>query len=103
MTVSPVVFKMNGFSRLKELDKKWFSIGFYTKIGGYKARLLIYLNGDGIGKSTHMSVYISLMPGASDDNLQYPLVGKFTIELLNQLKHKNHHTDCFIVRRDVCG
>ncbi len=48
----------------KENNECWYSEGFYTGIGCYKVRLLVFPNGVGNSKSTHLSVYINLMPGA---------------------------------------
>ena len=90
--VVPIVIKYTGFENGKHNNENWFGEGFYTGIGGYKVRLNIYPNGTGIGKSTHLSVFINLMPGANDDTLEFPLRGTFTFTLLNQLEDNNHHT-----------
>ena len=51
--------------------------------------------GNGDGKGTHVSVYLYLMKGPHDDELEqsghWPLKGTFTIELLNQLNDSDHH------------
>ena len=61
-------------------------------IGGYKVRLRVDPYGYGGGKSTHLSVFINLMPGANDDTIVFPLRGTFTISLLNQQEDDNHYT-----------
>ncbi len=81
------VIKYTGYS-----NEIWYSEGFYTGIGGYKVRLRVDPNGDGSGNSTHLSVYINLMPGANDDTIVFPLRGIFTISLLNQQEDDNHYT-----------
>ena len=52
----------------------------------------VYANGNGDGKGTHVSVGVHLMKGENDDHLPWPLTGKVTIELLNQLDDTNHYT-----------
>ena len=88
--VCPMIIKFSCFSHYKELDKKWYSPGIYTCEGGYKFRLCIFPNGN--GKGDHVSVYINVMPGEYDDTLEWPLRGKFTIFILNQLENRNHHS-----------
>jgi TNF receptor-associated factor 4 len=83
------VIKMSGFAKVKDEGNSWYSPGFYTSPGGYKMCLRVYVNGDGDG--THVSCYIYLMSGEYDDILEWPFHGKVTIQLLNQLKDKNHH------------
>ena len=90
--VVPIVIKYTGFGNGKDNNERWYSEGFYTGIGGYKIRLIVYPNGNGDAKSTHLSVYINLMPGANDDALEFPLRGTFTITILNQLEDKNHYS-----------
>ncbi len=90
--VAPIVLKYTGYSNGKESDEVWYSEGFYTGVGGYKVQLRVVPNGSGDGKSTHLSVFIKLMPGANDDTIVFPLRGTFTISLLNQQVDDNHRT-----------
>ena len=89
--VCPMIIKFSCFSHYKELDEKSFSPGVYTCEGGYKFRLCIYPNGAGDGKDDHVSVFINVMPGEYDDTLEWPLRGKFTVSMLNQLENRNHY------------
>ena len=56
--------------------------------------LMVYVSGDGNGAGTHVSIYLFLMRGPYDDELQrldrWPLRGVFTIILLNQCGYGNH-------------
>ena len=61
---------------------------FFTS--GYKMCLVLYANGNGDGKGSHLSVFLHILHG-HDDQLDWPLKGTFIIELLNQLEDKNHH------------
>ena len=66
-------------------DTSISSDSFYSGRGGYKLRLEVYPN-----KSGHVAVYLNLMPGLNDYTLQFPMRGKFTITLLNQIEDHNH-------------
>ena len=45
---------------------------FYTSKYGYKMCLRIYLNGDGTGRSSHLSLFFVVMRGLSDALLKWP-------------------------------
>ncbi len=46
-------------------------------------------NSDGEGEGSHVSVSASIV---NDNNLNWPLIGYITFQLLNQLEDKNHHS-----------
>ncbi len=54
----------------------------------------IYLNGDGLGKNTHMSFFFVVMRGPIDEWLPWPFKLKVTFTLINQMG-KKHVTDSF--------
>ena len=85
-------FKVENFNQHKELSDKVCSAAFYTSPGGYKMCINVVPNGSGDGKSTHVSVFAFLMRGENDDHLPWPFTGTVTVELLNQLEDKNHHS-----------
>ena len=88
---NPCVIKLSGFNELRTNMGVWYSPGFYTHTGGYKMCLLVYANGDGDGKGTHVSVFLCLMKGENDDTLTWPIRYKCTIILLNQLRDEGHY------------
>ena len=45
---------------------------------------MVYLNGDGARKETHMSVFLQLMKGESDDAIQWPFGKPITFSLIYQ-------------------
>ncbi|XP_053551760.1 TNF receptor-associated factor 2 isoform X2 [Bombina bombina] len=49
-----------------------FSPPFYTNKYGYKMCLRVYLNGDGTGRGTHISLFFVVMRGPSDALLRWP-------------------------------
>ena len=84
------LLKMTSFSRLKEKEQVWHSPPFYAFPGGYKMCLRVDAGGHANGKGTHISAFLFLMAGENDGNLEWPMRGIFTIELLNQEKDQNH-------------
>ncbi|KAI9543717.1 TNF receptor-associated factor 2 [Dissostichus eleginoides] len=61
-------------------------------------RLRIYLNGDGTGRGTHLSLFFVVMRGNSDPLLKWPFNQKVTLMLLDQ-NSREHIIDAF--RPDV--
>ena len=87
---------MVGFANLKHNKEQWYSKPFLAFNEGYQVCLRVYADGFGDGKGTHVSVFLHLMKGAHDDELEqsghWPLRGTFTVELLNQLSDKDYHS-----------
>jgi len=57
---------------------------FTSPINGYKFCLRIYPNGDGLGKGTHLSLFIVLMKSDYDGLLQWPFSNTVNFVLINQ-------------------
>ena len=93
--IPPVTIKMAGFDELKKVDTRWYSRPFYTGVGGYKMCLNVDANGYGTGEGTHVSVFTSIMRGEFDSHLEWPFRSTITIQLVNQLEDKEHHTDSY--------
>ena len=62
----------------------FYSPYFYTSRYGYKMCARIYLNGDGMGRGTHISVFFVVMRGQYDAILRWPFRQKVTFMLLDQ-------------------
>ena len=77
--------KMTDFEKNKTANAEWYSPPFYTHAHGYRMCIRVDANGYGIGKGTHVSVFLYLMPGIFDDDLEWPFQGNVTIELVNRL------------------
>ncbi|XP_030631320.1 TNF receptor-associated factor 2 [Chanos chanos] len=77
-----------------------FSPAFYTSKYGYKMCLRIYLNGDGTGRGSHLSLFFVVMRGQSDALLKWPFNQKVTLMLLDQ-SNREHIIDAF--RPDVAS
>ena len=73
-----------------------YSPPFYTSRHGYKTCARVYLYGDGVGKSSHMSVFFVVMRGEFDALLPWPFHQKVTLTLLDQSPGKRHISDTFM-------
>ncbi|NXN99016.1 TRAF2 factor, partial [Rhinopomastus cyanomelas] len=71
-----------------------FSPAFYTSKYGYKMCLRLYLNGDGTGRGTHLSLFFVVMKGPNDALLRWPFNQKVTLMLLDQ-NNREHIIDAF--------
>ncbi|KAM4696052.1 TNF receptor-associated factor 1 [Rhinophrynus dorsalis] len=71
-----------------------YSSAFYTAKYGYKVCLRIYLNGDGAGKGTHVSLFFTIMKGEYDALLSWPFKHKVTFMLVDQ-SNREHVLDAF--------
>ena len=71
----------------------------YTKVNGYKFCVRAYLNGDGLGKGTHLSIYFVLMKNHYDNLLDWPFYKKITFRLLNLKDPKHGKVEAFTTDR----
>ena len=62
---------------------------FYTGRNGYKMCIRAYLNGDGSGEGTHLSIFFVLMKGEYDPLLQWPFDHKVSLVLVDQNQKKH--------------
>ena len=107
--VAPVVLKMSNFTGKLKNKEVWYSEPFFAFERGYKMSLIVHAAGNGKGERTHMSIFLYLMKGPYDDDLEqsghFPLRGTCTIELLNQLSDMNHHSLDIVINdspTDLC-
>lgn len=56
--------------------------------------LRVYLNGDGMGKGSHMSIFFVVLRGTFDGLLRWPFRQKVTLMLLSQTQ-REHVVDAF--------
>ena len=88
------LWRISEVSRRKQdaVDKPVTSISsppFYTGHYGYKMCVRAYLNGDGTGHTTHLSLFMVLMKGNYDAFLKWPFKQRVSFTLLDQT-HRNH-------------
>ena len=94
-----LLWKIDDFARRRKeavdgVTISLYSIPFYTSRHGYKMCARVYLNGDGMGKGTHLSFFFVVMKGPFDALLPWPFKQKVTLAIINQAG-KKHVTDTF--------
>jgi len=111
--VAPVIRVFNSKSSqnkklIKDVDNVYI-VGepFIAFDRGYQMLMSLCPSGCHDGNGTHLSVYLHLMKGPYDDELeqasQWPLSGVFKIEVLNQFSDECH-TGCYItLDKNVCS
>nr|WIK99884.1 TRAF4 [Paralichthys olivaceus] len=99
-----LIWKLNDYSRKLQEAKlrsnhEFFSPPFYTHRYGYKLQVSAFLNGNGSGEGSHLSVYIRVLPGEYDSLLEWPFSYKVTFSIMDQsdpsLSKPQHITETF--------
>ena len=91
-----LLWKISGYCKRKS-DAKYrktislYSQPFYTSRHGYKLCARVYLNGDGIGEGSHLSLFFVVMKGDHDALLEWPFQCKVTLRLLDQVNTPPRH------------
>lgn len=67
---------------------------------GYKFCLRIYLNGDGVGENTHLSLFLVIMKSDHDNTLEWPFQRTVTLTLVNQQNRKRDIVKDIIPNKD---
>ena len=94
-----LVWKIEGFQKKRQdaingVQRAIYSDYFYTSEFGYKMCAKIYMNGDGFGKGTHLSLFFAVMKGDYDALQTWPLQKKITMMLMDQ-GNGDHMIDAF--------
>lgn len=94
-----LLWKISDFARKKNdaitgREVSIYSPCFHTSQHGYKMCARLYLNGDGMGKGTHLSLFFVVMRGDYDALLRWPFRQKVTFMLLDQ-DNVEHVVDAF--------
>ena len=94
-----LLWKIEGFQRKRQdalngAKTALYSPYFYTSEFGYKMCAKIYMNGDGFGKGTHLSLFFVVMKGDYDALQTWPMQKKITMMLLDQ-GNGDHLIDAF--------
>ena len=96
-----LVWRIDNFNRRREdaitgKTPSLYSPPFFTSRFGYKLCMRIYLNGDGIGKGSHVSLFFVVMRGEYDGLLPWPFHQKVTMTLVDQSGSNKNIEESFI-------
>uniref|UniRef100_A0A8C5PL43 TNF receptor-associated factor n=1 Tax=Leptobrachium leishanense TaxID=445787 RepID=A0A8C5PL43_9ANUR len=95
-----LIWKIRDYKRRKQeavMGKtlSLYSQPFYTSYFGYKMCARVYLNGDGMGKGSHLSLFFVIMRGEYDALLPWPFKQKVSLMLMDQGLSRRHLGDAF--------
>ncbi|XP_028415920.1 TNF receptor-associated factor 3-like [Dendronephthya gigantea] len=84
-----LLWKIDAYQRKRQdaingVKTALYSPHFYSAQYGYKMCAKIYMNGDGFGKGSHLSLFFVVMKGDYDSLQTWPFQKKITIMLLDQ-------------------
>ena len=84
-----LLWRIDGFKRkrqeaINETKTALYSPHFYSTQYGYKMCAKIYMNGDGFGKGSHISLFFVIMKSEHDPLLVWPFQKKITMMVLDQ-------------------
>ena len=68
----------------------------YTKQYEYKYCMRLYLQGDGMGRSTHVSLFLVVMKSEYDQLLTWPMRKRITFELINHVNEAESVIESFV-------
>ncbi|XP_046855196.1 TNF receptor-associated factor 3-like [Xenia sp. Carnegie-2017] len=87
-------FKKKRQDAINSIKTALYSPPFYSSQYGYKMCAKIYMNGDGFGKGTHLSLFFVVMKGDYDALQAWPFQKKITMMLMDQ-GNGDHMIDAF--------
>ena len=90
VNIVPVHLVLNEFVAKRKAKGMWYSRPFYSSCRGYRMCLVVYPNGHKSGENTHISVYIRLVSGDFDNQLDWPFQGSVYVSLMDQRDDDDH-------------
>lgn len=90
LCIPPLQFTIHSVARLQKDKQKWLSPPFYAYPCGYLMCVKVYCFGHSTYEGSHLAMYVCIMKGHYDDVLKWPYRGSITLQLLDQLHHKDH-------------
>ena len=78
------------FSQHVRDDDRWYTQPLYLAPGGHRLCLCVDANGYGSDAGTHISVFVIIMKGENDHQLQWPFQHDVMCGILNWKRDENH-------------
>jgi len=100
-----LIWKINQFqSRLTDAItgkvRALHSAPCFTSKYGYKFCLRLYLHGDGMGRGTHLSLFLVIMKSEYDNILEWPFQKTVKFALINQENRSKDHVEKMFPSKD---
>ena len=100
-----LIWKINNFQQRSSdaiigKTRALHSAPCFTSKYGYKFCLRLYLHGDGMGKGTHLSLFLVLMKSEYDNILEWPFQKKIKFTLINQEDRSKDHVEKMFPNKD---
>ena len=92
-------FKLAQYQDKMFHNKAFISPAFYSSCYGYNMCVSVYANG--YHAHGYVSMFAHIQKGEHDNELNWPFVGKVSIQMLNQLEDKNHYEMSMRVTKEV--
>ena len=89
--IPPYDYTFSNYQQVKAIKGYIDSLPMYTRPGGYKFKLILWLNGL-VSTGTHVSVGVYSLKGDHDAELKFPVKITITLQLVNQHRDQEHHT-----------
>ena len=86
-----------------DTTSKLLSAPSYTKQCEYKYCISLYLNGDDVGRGTHISIFFIVMKSEYDELLPWPMQTRVTFELINLENKTNSIIDKLVSNPKSCS
>jgi len=93
-------YRKRRYQAITEPNTALHSAPCFTMEYGYKFCLQVYLDGDGPGKGTHLSLFMVIMKSDYDNLLEWPFQKKVKFTLLNQQNRAKDHTEKIIPTKE---
>ena len=103
VTICPLDFTMTNFAKQKRENTEWKSSPCFTYMRGYKLHFGVYPNGQGHLRNRFVLIYLVLMKGEFDYELEWPFTGKLQFQLLNQDQNEGHNAQMIRFRSGFEG
>ena len=84
LTLTPYYFLIVNLDHYQVNNYMFNTEPFYSHPGGYKMIMTVYPNGIGESRDKYVSVYVGILRGEFDDDLQWPFSGSVTVEAYNR-------------------
>ena len=83
LPIPPFYFTLPKFSHYQKSDLVFWSKPFYSHPGGYKMNVDVFPNGVDSERQACMAVYVTILRGEFDDQLNWPFDGSVTVQAYN--------------------